>query len=138
MSDDPKSESQERPRVLAVSQDPGTLEQIQWALEGVTDLCIQEDSVAAWSMVCAEPLSGVIIDGSLPSEMASLLTGAFLRHQEGGRVGVITSTDEPSSLMGIAIREDRVELLYRPLDLEMLRETILCPDEDPVFDFVLD
>ena len=137
MSGSSKTEGEASLRILAVSQDPSTLEQLQWALGSTANLEIQRDPVAAWSMVCAEQLDGVVIDADLPNRMASLLTGAFLRHQDSGRVGVITSADDPTTLMGIALREDRVELLYRPLDLEMVRETVLYPETAAVLDIVL-
>ena len=127
MSQRSDSDPRPLPRLLVVCESPSTLEQVQWAFAGHAELRVL-DQIAAWSATCGQSFDGAILDSGLPERMSSLLTNAFLRHQPTGRIAVISSADEPTSVMSLALRESRVEILYQPLDFDTLRNCLLRPE----------
>ena len=82
-------------------------------------------ALTALAILSSRRVGGAVLDGSLPSRMAPLLARAFLQHQPTGRVALIGGADDPTTLVGLAFRDPRAELLFRPVDLEALRDYLL-------------
>ena len=110
-----------QPVILAVTADPEVVISIQEAYEGKARLVILSDANAALAVLGSRPVDMAIVDSALPGRMALVLARAFLWHQPAGRVALIGAADDPTTLIGLAFRDARVELLYRPVEAETLR-----------------
>ena len=113
--------SSRQPVILAVTTDMEIIVSLQEAYEGWARLVILSDTNAALAVLGSRPVDMAIVDSALPGRMALVLARAFLWHQPAGRVAIVGAADDPTTLIGLAFRDPRVELLYRPLDIEALR-----------------
>jgi DNA-binding NtrC family response regulator len=112
-----------QPTVVVVSEDPGLLATLTRMLDRHGDVVATADTREALALLESRQVAGAVIDGTLRNWMAVVLSRACRRHQPGGRVVIIGSPDDPSTLTGLAISDPRVEVLYRPLSE---REVVEC------------
>jgi DNA-binding NtrC family response regulator len=111
--------------VLVVSTDGALHEQLERDLDGKLLLTrVSDPNVALKEFLC-RPVAGAIVDGNMPGRLASILAKAYLEHQPVGRVVVIASAADTTTLVGLAYRDSRVAVLMRPYDPAEL-ETVLC------------
>ena len=104
------------PEILAVSRNMALLVRLQEIFgDDVSVRCVT-DVEEALTVLASRPVFGAVIDGALPGHSARILARAFLRHQPVGHVAIVASSDDPSTLIGLAHCDPRVEMLYRPLD----------------------
>jgi DNA-binding NtrC family response regulator len=116
-----------RVEVLAVSEDDATLDAIERAFAPTQQARVIRltDAHAALAVLGSRPLAGAVIDGALPNRLALVLSRAFLQHQPVGHVAIISAADDPTTLVGLAFRDSRVELLFRPVDADAVRTLVL-------------
>ena len=117
------------PEILAVSRNMALLVRLQEVFGDDVSLRCVSDVEEALTVLANRPVFGAVIDGALPGHAARILARAFLRHQPVGRVAIVTAVDDPSTLIGLAHCDTRVELLYHPLDEAAL---VGCVLSEPV------
>ncbi len=118
--------SEQRPLdIVLVSADPAVVRDVYAILPPSCRVVHIEDATTALAVLGSRPVHGAVVDGLLPGRMANVVSRAFLHHQPIGRVVVIAAADDPSSLIGSAYNDARVEVLFRPLDGETLRGCLL-------------
>ena len=111
--------------IVVVSSDEALVAEVERAPgEGCRVVSITEPA-AALAVLGSRPVHGAVVDGALPGRMAQAVSRAFLQHQPIGHVVILAAGDDPSSLIGSAYLDQRVELLFRPLDAEVLRQCLL-------------
>ena len=111
--------------VLAVSADADLLLMIREVLGDGVHVIGTTDGDAAAHVLETSPLRGMVVDGGMPQRMATTLAREYLRRQPTGRVVVLGSDNHPSTLIGLALRDRRIELLFRPIDQPLLRQLMV-------------
>ena len=111
--------------MLVVTKDGWLVSAVQSHLGEGCRILHLDDPYAALGVLASRPIHGAVLDATLPNRMASNLARAFLQHQPVGRVVIIASPDDMTSIIGLAYGDKRVEVLFRPMDAIVLRATLL-------------
>jgi len=117
----------DRPRLLAAAADRSTLEELAACLGDDATVVGTVSASEALAAVGCDDFDGVVVDGRLAQRMAGIVGEAFLRKSQTGRVVLLTSMDDPDTLMRLRVDSGRVEVIFRPWNEAELRTCLLRP-----------
>jgi DNA-binding NtrC family response regulator len=112
---------------LIVAEDEDMLSVLAGILAPHVRYRLARNADEALAAVRSEPLAGLIADGALAGRRALELARSFLGHQATGRVAIIGSTADQTTLIGLLLRDRRIEVVYQPIDEAALLDAVLSP-----------
>lgn len=121
------------PRILCVSADEEMPRQLDACLGGSAVIDVHADPDHATDLLRSLPFSGAVFDARLPGRQAVHLANVFVRHQPAGRAVIACVSADATTLLGIAARDPRVEVVFHPWDEDEVRERLLGPIEMGAF-----
>ena len=116
-----------RPRLFCVSADPDVVQRFRAAFDEVADVQVSDDPEKAAHAFRTVPFAGALLDAQLPNRQAMRLAIDYLAHQPAGRVVIACVSAEATTLMSVAARDPRAEIVCDPWDLDELHERLLGP-----------
>ena len=112
---------------MAVSENEVLLARLVATFSGHADIEALASAETAHAALLTRPVPGVLVDADLRDRMAGVLTRAFLQHQPAGRIVVVASRDNPVTLMQLAMKDRRVDVVFDPWRDEVLVACLLQP-----------
>lgn len=100
------------PPLLIVSADPKEATALRGLLDAPVSLDVLPES--ADLLLSASLLGGMIIGTSVAPGMSRPLVRSYIQHQPQGRVVVLCSPDDITTLTAYTFRDPRVEIFFMP------------------------
>lgn len=126
---DPSSHPR-RSRLLVLARDLALLSALDDAVGSECRLELQPDPLAALRRLAERPFAGFVVDAQLAGSWLHAACNGYLKSQPIGRVVIVSSADDPATLMRLAVRDPRVEVLFTPVRPETFREALFGETEE--------
>lgn len=126
----PSTTPRRRSRLLVLARDLPLLAALDEAVGAECSLELEPEPDAALERLSERPYVGAVIDAQLAGPYLHAVCSGYLERQPIGRVVIVSAEDDPATLMRLAVRDSRVEVLFAPVLPATFSETLFGTNVD--------